>query len=104
MKVTLENQREFRSNELGGRFVPPSELAALASSLSSGMSQYEVADQVGIPQSRVSEAFNAKNIAAAIQIIEHFAPGLLEGPLYYVPEALDDMRVSPMEHLPDDEL
>ena len=89
-----ETQREHRTSADAtnpGRYVPPSELAEVAGALTPGMTQTEIAGEVGEHQPTVHEALKGRNTAAALRIIEHYAPEKVEGPLYFVPNEVDDL-------------
>ena len=84
-----ETQREHRVSGVG-RFVPPSTLGDIAKSLISQRTQREVAKEIGQPQPEVSRAVNNANLTVALKIIEHYAPDQIEGPLYFVPQSIDE--------------
>ena len=83
-----ETQREHRTRR--GRFVPPSTLGDIAKSLISQRTQREVAEEIGIVQPEISRAVNNANLTVALKIIEHYAPDEIEGPLYFVPQSIDE--------------
>lgn len=88
IKVT-QVPREHRTDS--GRFVPAEELANITRELIAHTSQSQAAGVLGLTPQAVSLALKGERPGTAVKIINHYAPGLLEGPLYYVPAALDEM-------------
>ena len=85
-----ETQREHRVNGVG-RFVPPSEIAEVAKRLIAHKTQREVAEELGDSQQNISKAVNDNGkFYLALKIIAEYGPGQIEGPLYFVPEEIDD--------------
>lgn len=62
------------------------------------------ARQIGILQPRVHEAINGKNVTVALQMIRHLSGAEVEGPLWFVPEAVDETVMHrSLDPYPDDE-
>lgn len=102
--VTREAKQEFRPSGMGGRFVPSSELSRIAFALMGGESQGEIARQMGIPQPRIHEAINGKNVTVALQMIRHLSGTEVDGPLWFVPESVDETVMHrSLDTYPDDE-
>jgi predicted transcriptional regulator len=99
VKVSRESQREFRSNEFRGRFVPLSSLATLAFELTSGRTQQEIARDLGISQRAVSQALAGRHAKPLLAIIQHYSEAPVEGPLWFVPERVDEQVMEQMVDL-----